>query len=94
MIPVLMVSGLFYPQQSVEASEWMFQQSYFSHNLPKEVAEVYPQPESRYAYRRAYANFAPGVSIRGTYRYNRIFLRNGNSTDVTVFQEDWFQFQP
>jgi hypothetical protein len=94
LIPAVLFLGIMQPARPLEASEWMFQQSYFSHNLPAEVAEMYPQPESRYAYRRAYANFAPGVSVRGEYRYNTIILRNGNSTDVTVYREDWFQFQP
>ncbi len=93
-VPAVLFSVIIQPAQSLEASEWMFQQSYYSHNLPPEVAKMYPQPDSRYAYRRAYANFAPGVSVRSEYRYNTIILRNGNSTDVTVYREDWFQFQP
>ncbi len=93
IFPAVIFSGMIGNDSSAEASDWMFEQSYFSHSLSPEEARHFPQPESKGAYRRAYANFAPGTSVRGGYRFNRIFLRSGNSTDMTVIREDWFGFQ-
>lgn len=72
------------------AAGWMFEPSYYSHALPPEVAAVYPQPESRSAYRRPWAATQPGAAIRGAWRYNRVQLRSGNSLDTLIIREDWF----
>ena len=76
------------------AGHWSFRRSYFSHELPPQVARHYPVPESRSAYRRPYVHKSPEFSIRGGYRNNYIFMRSGLSTDVTVVREDWYQVGP
>ena len=84
-----------YPTAEVFAADgWMFRRSYFSHELPREVAETLPRPESRSAYRPAVVNYGPGFAIRGGYRINRIFIRSGQSTDLTVIRQDWFDIRP
>ena len=76
------------------AGGWMYHRSYYSHAIPREKAADSPRPQSRSAYRRAITGYGPGVAIRGGYRYKRIYLRSGNSTDLTVIREDWFDLQP
>ena len=78
---------------SAQASGWMFRRSYYSHKVPAELEASYPRPISRSAYRRPYIR-STGYAVRGGYRYNRIFLRSGNSTDLTVIREDWFEHRP
>ncbi len=77
-----------------QGADWMFRRSYFSHEIPEELADKYPRPKSRSAYRRAFARNDTGFSIRGGYRINRIQLRSGTSTDITVIREDWFNVNP
>jgi hypothetical protein len=88
------VASLIAGAAETDAADWMFRRSYFSHHLPPEVAQHYPRPHSRSAYRPAVAGTTPGVSLRGGYRYNRIFLGSGGSTDTTIYREDWFEFEP
>ena len=76
------------------ASDWMFRRSYFSHKISRADAKRFPRPRSRSAYRRAVTNFQPGFAIRGGYRINRIFMRSGNSTDLTILREDWYDLRP
>jgi hypothetical protein len=73
---------------------WMFRRSYFSHVLPPEIQARYPVPESRSAYRRPLVNLAPGFGVRGSYRYNTIEIFDGNSTDVEIYRQFWFQTEP
>jgi hypothetical protein len=75
------------------AEDWMFRRSYYTHApLP---AYDWPSPElSRSAYRRAYIGAGPGFAIRGGWRYNTIVLQSGNSTDVTIQRENWFEATP
>jgi len=75
-----------------QAADWMFQRSYFSHELPPSIAARYPRPSSRSAYRIPYAR-GNGFAVRGGYRFNRIYLQSGNSTDTTYIREDWFGFR-
>ena len=77
-----------------EAGDWMFRRSYYTHDLPPEVARHYPQPQSRSAYRPAIAGNTPGLSIRGGYRFNRIFLSGPAATDITIYREDWYELEP
>lgn len=77
---------------NAHAENWSFKRSYFSHEIPQQVAQNYPRPESRSAYRRPY-KVNRGVAVRGGYRYNRVFLRSGNSVDSTVLWEGWFGVQ-
>jgi hypothetical protein len=73
---------------------WMFRRSYFSHVLPPEIQARYPVPESRSAYRRPLVILAPGFGVRGSYRYNTIEIFDGNSTDVEIYRQFWFQTEP
>jgi len=86
----LTISCCFVPE-TIDASDWMFRRSYYSHQLPPDVAATSPKPESRSAYRRAVV--PPGIAVRGGYRWNRIFLRSGQSTDTTIIREGWVQFR-
>lgn len=85
---------LFVSPVEVRAERWMFRRSYFSHIVPAELQRVSPRPNSRSAYRRALVGTSPGFSVQGGYRINRIFLRSGNSTDLTVIREDWVRYRP
>ena len=76
------------------AGGWMFRRSYYSHEIPPEKAADYPRPQSRSAYRRAITGYGPGAAIRGGYRYKHILMRSGNSTDLTVIRENWFDLLP
>jgi hypothetical protein len=72
----------------------MFRRSYFSHEVPPDLAKTMPRPTSRSAYRRAMIHTSPGFAIRGGYRFNTIIMRSGNSTDVTVTRENWYNIRP
>lgn len=52
-----------------------------------------PLPHSRSAYRRPLVGGGFGFAARGGYRYNRIYLQSGLSTDVTVIREDWLDLK-
>lgn len=76
------------------AADWMFRDSYFhvpSAGLtqPQTMAMSFPWPvpESRGALRTAVAHEAPGIAIRGAWRYNNYRLFNGSSQDTTIFRE-------
>ncbi|GAB4142788.1 MAG: hypothetical protein Tsb009_13380 [Planctomycetaceae bacterium] len=75
----------------VHAGDWRFQRSYYTHAVPEHLQQQYPLPESRSAYRPAVVGNLPGFSIQGGYRLNRIFLRSGNSTDLTIIREGWYR---
>lgn len=78
----------------LSAGDWMFQRSYYSHDIPPELESRYPRPISRSAYRRAVLPLTPGFAVRHAHRYNRVYLRSGNSSDVTILRDDWFQVRP
>jgi len=75
---------------AIEAADWMFRRSYYSHHVPADQEVPYPRPYSRSAYRRAVV--PPGFSIRGEYRRNTMILQNRNSTDYRIQRHNWFQF--
>ena len=79
---------------SADEQGWMFRRSYFSHVLPPQIQARYPVPESRSAYRRPYVNLSPGFGVRGSYRYNPIMIYDGQSTDVEIYRQFWFQTEP
>jgi hypothetical protein len=79
---------------SLQAGDWIYRRSYFSHVLPPDVAARYPAPESRSAYRVPMVYEAPTAGIRGVYRYNPIILYDGRSSDITIYRQNWIQFQP
>jgi len=91
---VFLVLAAAMPSSEAYGGGWMFQRSYYSHDIPPEKAADYPRPHSRSAYRRAITGYGPGVAVRGGYRYKRIYMRSGNSTDLTVIREDWFDVLP
>lgn len=82
------------PAQEVRGEDWMFRRSYYSHERPPGEPPGYPLPRSRAAYRPAYVGQNPGFAIRGAHRFNTIYLRSGNSVDVTILREDWFNLRP
>ncbi|MBW3542130.1 MAG: hypothetical protein KY476_17810 [Planctomycetes bacterium] len=80
--------------QPAAAAEWVFYRSYFTHAVPPEIEPYFPRPRSRSAYRPAIAGGTPGLSIRGGYRYNRIFLgAGGSSPDLTILRENWYELE-
>jgi len=86
--------ALFALSSEATAGDWIYRRSYFTHGVPPEEPGFVPYPESRSAYRRAFVNASPGFAVRGGYRFNRIYMRDGLSTDLTVIREDWFQVRP
>jgi len=72
------------------AADWRFRRSYFSHHVPAEYYAHDELPRSRSAYRPAYPNTLPGFSVQGGYRFNRIQINSGTSSDTTIIQEGWF----
>ncbi|MEQ8638616.1 hypothetical protein [Gimesia maris] len=76
--------------QSAEAENWTFGRSYYSHELPPEVAARYPRPESRSAYRTPELATTPGFALRGARRWNYVRLYSGNSYDTTIYRSDTF----
>lgn len=76
----------------VQAEDWMFRRSYFSHQLPDGVQPTYPIPESRSAYRTAY--YRDGFGISTGYRFNNYVIQNGPRVDRTWYREGWIEFIP
>ncbi|WP_291173244.1 hypothetical protein [Gimesia sp.] len=76
--------------QHAEADNWAFNRSYYSHDLPPEVAAQYPRPESRSAYRTPELATTPGFALRGARRWNYVRLYSGNSYDTTIYRSDTF----
>ena len=81
------------PQQ-VRSESWMYNRSYYSHQLPPEVAARYPRPQSRSAYRVPELATTPGFALRGARRWNYVRLYSGNSYDTTIFRSDTFNVVP
>ena len=76
------------------SEEWMFRPSYYSHAPYGDPAYAPPRFPHRSAYRPAYVGEGIGFSARGGWRYNTTFLQSGNSTDITVQREGWFEVRP
>lgn len=89
---VMLTGGisLSFDHQRAEAENWMFRRSYYSHELPPEVAERYPRPESRSAYRIPELATTPGFALKGARRWNYVRMFNGNSYDYTLLRSDTF----
>lgn len=77
---------------SASADDWMYRRSYYSH-MPA-AGDAARRPPTRSAYRPALRGSGFGFGARGGYRFNRVFLRSGQSTDLTVIQENWFDAVP
>ncbi|QDT44382.1 hypothetical protein Pan241w_44910 [Gimesia alba] len=82
--------GLGFGISRAEAESWMFNRSYYSHQLPPEVAARYPRPQSRSAYRLPQLATTPGFALKGARRWNYVRLYNGNSYDTTILRSDTF----
>lgn len=82
------------PAGRCEASDWMFRRSYFSHEIPPELAGRYPVPVSYSAYRPAVISPYPGFAVNGARRFNRVLIQSGNSLDYTILRSDSFRIQP
>lgn len=82
------------PADTCGASDWIFRRSYFSHDVPPELAGHYPTPVSYSAYRPAIVSPYPGFSINGARRFNRVLIQSGNSLDYTLLRSDSFRLQP
>jgi hypothetical protein len=76
------------------AADWRFQRSYFSHRMPPDYYTYVDLPRSRSAYRPAYPNPLPGFSAQGGFRFNRIQINSGTSSDTTIIHEGWLQWRP
>jgi hypothetical protein len=89
---ILIVSEL--TAAEADAGNWMYYRSYFTDSIPGEPpTSLVPNLQSRWAYRRPIAGTGYGFAVRSGYRYNRIFLRGGQSTDTTIIREDWFDIR-
>jgi hypothetical protein len=84
------LAGLSFGSSCAEAEGWMFSRSYYSHQLPPEVAERYPRPESRSTYRLPQLATTPGFTLKGARRWNYIRMFNGNSYETTILRSDTF----
>ncbi|WP_145263227.1 hypothetical protein [Calycomorphotria hydatis] len=74
--------------------EWMFRRSYFSHDVPPEIASTLPTPQSRSAYRPAFVNPNVGISVSGGWRYNRVVIQSGQSRDTILLRRGFVRVQP
>ena len=84
------IAGLGFGTTRAEADNWMFNRSYYSHQLPPEIAAQYPRPQSRSAYRLPELATTPGFALKGARRWNYVRLYNGNSYDNTILRSDSF----
>src|SRR5436190_10210895 len=73
----------------VEAGDWMFRRSYYSHApIPGLLDD---SPPSRSSYSEPLTGAHPRFTIRGGWRFNTFTLQNGTGcTDCTYFREDWY----
>ena len=85
------VASLLFEARTASAGDWIFRRSYFTHTVPPHLRRHYPLPQSRSAYRQAYVGDSPGFSVQWGYRINRIIMRSGSSTDVTIIRENWLR---
>lgn len=83
---ILLVSNL----PAVDAEDWMYRRSYYSHQVADGSAPAYPLPESRSAYRTAY--YPNGFGISTAFRVNNYIIQNGARVDQTYYREGWIQF--
>lgn len=79
---------------AVQAEDWMFKRSYFSHLPPEGTPQEAWLPRSRSAYRTAYYQELPSLSFRSELRINNRVLQVGPSTDRSIQAEGFIQIQP
>lgn len=82
--------GFSFGNPQANAANWAFNRSYYSHELPPEVAARYPRPQSRSAYRLPQLATTPGFALKGARRWNYVRMYNGNSYDTTIYRSDSF----
>ena len=76
-------------------AHWMFQPSYFSHDLQGEQWNDPTLPSQRTAYRIPTVGQNPGVAVESRYRINTFVLRNGpNSFDVQIRRTGGVEVRP
>ena len=81
-----------YPAQP---THWMFQRSYYSHELSEEQWSDPNLPTTPWAYRTPVTGANPGFAVQSRYRVNTFVLRNGrNSFDVQVRRSGGVEIQP
>jgi len=83
-------AGFSFGNQRAEAESWMFNRSYYSHQIPPEVAARYPRPQSRSAYRLPEWATTPGFALKGSRRWNYVRMYNGSGYDTTILRSDTF----
>lgn len=88
------ITALLFNSRAMRADDWEFRPSFYSHQPNPYLESIAPRPASRSAYRVPYFGAGPGFAIRGGYRYNRVAIQSGNSFDVTIFRQNWFEATP
>ncbi len=101
---IVLAAGVLFPlltasaPAALHAEDWMFRPSFYSHEIPPEMADRIPNPAHQWlthpAYRPAYLSNRPGFSVNGGFRYNRVYIQSGNSSDLTVYRRNWFFIEP
>lgn len=82
------------PSSTTQAEDFVFRRSYYSHVANDGLDALAPSPNNRSAYRFPITSSGPGFAIRGGYRINRMAIQSGNSYDVTIFRQNWFEVTP
>lgn len=81
--------------QPSQPTHWMFQRSYYSHELAPEAWADPNLPSVRSAYRIPTTGNNPGIAFESRYRVNTFVLRNGrNSFDVQVRRSGGVEIRP
>jgi hypothetical protein len=89
LLSILCLSCLAMAAAPVEAGDWMFRRSYYSHTPVPGLLD--DSPPSRTSYSEPWAGAHPRFAIRGGWRFNTFTLQNGTgSTDRTYFRENWY----
>ncbi len=84
------LSALFWPaapKVPAVAGDWMFRQSFYSHEA--EPGERDDWTPSRSSYREPWVGAHPHVAVRSGWRINSFIIHNGSSTDQTFYRENW-----
>jgi len=76
------------------AEDWAFRRSYYTHQLPAQVAATVPMPISRSAYRIPTRPYNTGGTVRWSWRSNNIHLGSGSNHDNQVLYERSVEYRP
>ena len=88
------IANTIYSPAEVNAENWVFHRSYFSHQLSPEMAATAPMPVNRSAYRIPTKPYNTGGTVRWSWRSNRINLSSGSSHDTQVLWERSVEYRP